>query len=306
MAIQTQVWIRELAEKLYPNNSFVMESIDDSAWVNNKTVNLPQAGATPEVQKNRSVFPAPLVKRTDTLESYDLDEYTSTPSLIQDIEEVEVSYNKRQSVLDSHAKELNLVTANNFLNAIAGSGASNIIRTTGADVESNTASATGNRKALTIDDLNKARQMFDDMDVPEEGRCILLPAHMYNNMINLEKDVILSKDFNGDVDIKQGVVTRILGFKIYKRGKKNVVRYTNAATPVIKDFTAAGAATDNAAAILWHKDFVRRAKGSTKVFYDVDKPEYYGSVFSALTRFAAKKWYADQTGCLSIVEAASA
>lgn len=306
MAIQTEVWARDIAEKLFPENSFVNESISDDAWVNNKTVHLPQAGALPEVQKNRSVFPAPLVKRTDTDATYDLDEFTSTPSLIQDIEEVEVSYNKRASVLQNHIDEQNKQIANHMAYAWAATAAASIIRTTGADRAANTPGATGTRKILTLADIFKVRSLMDDMDVPEEGRCMLLPSHMYNDLLENEKDILLSKDFRGDADVRNGVIMTLLGFKVYKRGKENVLRYSNAGTPVPIDPTTAGAATDNAAALFWGNRFTRKAKGAIKVYADEDKPEYYGSVFSTLVRAAGRKRYADGTGVAAIVEAVGA
>jgi len=304
MAIQTEVWARDIAEKLFPADTFVMDSVSDDMWVDNKTVHRPQAGALPTVERNRSTFPAPLVKRTDTDNTYNLDEFTSTPSLIQDIEEIETSYAKRTSVLQNHINEQNKQIANYLQWVWAATGSANIIRTSGDATDANTVGATGTRKKLTVQDIMDARKKMDDMDIPEAGRCLLLPASMYNNLIIDEKAILMSKDFRGAADMSNGVLNMLLGFKIYKRGRNNVLRYTNAATPVKKDSTAAGAATDNAAALVWHKEFVAKAKGSIKVYADEDKPEYYGSVFSTMVRAGGQKVYADGLGVISIVEAA--
>jgi len=306
MAILTEVWARDIAEKLFPVDSFVMQSVSDDAWVNNKTVHRPQAGALPAVEINRSSFPATSVQRTDTDNSYDMDEFTSDPTLIRDIEEVEVSYAKRQSVLQNHISQLNVKIANQIAYRWAASGAANILRTTGSNTAANTPAATGLRKMLTLNDLLIAKNTFDDMDVPADGRFILLPATMFNNLVNAEKTILLSSDFRSDATVKDGMVTKIFGFNIFTRGRENVLRYSNAGTPVVIAPSTAGAATDNAAALLWHKNFVAKAKGAVKVYSDIDKPEYYGSVFSSMARAGGQKIYTTQTGVLAIVEAVGA
>jgi len=305
MGLQTQVWARDIAEKLWPSNAFAMKAISDDAWVSNKTVNLPQAGAAPVVERNRSTLPATAVKRTDTNLTYDIDEFTSTPSHIQDIEEIETSYAKRQSVLMNHIEEINLASYQWLAHHWAPSAAAAIIRTTGGDRVANTAGATGNRKKLTIEDLIQAKAKMDDMEVPTTGRHILLPAHMYNDLVEDNWKDLLGLELSGKARIQndQDLIS-ILGFNIYMRGKDNLQRYTNAATPVKKTPDASSGTTDNAAAILWQERFVRRAKGAVKVYNDIDNPLYYGSVFSAMARLGGAKRYTDGRGVIAIVEAA--
>ena len=44
MALNREIWINTITENFYPDNSFMAKSIDDSAFVNNKTVHIPNAG----------------------------------------------------------------------------------------------------------------------------------------------------------------------------------------------------------------------------------------------------------------------
>lgn len=306
MGILTTVWARDIKEKLFPDDMFVMQSFSDDPWVNNKTVERPQSGVLPVAVINRSSYPGVMVRRADSSNSYNMDEITTDPTHIPDIEEVEVSYPKRQSVLKGHIDVLNLTLANQIAYRWAPSGASNIIRTTGGNTAANTPGATGLRKKLTLADLFKAKTFFDDMDVPATDRHILIPASIYNQLTEDEKTVLMSADFRSDATIKDGRYTNILGFNIFVRGRNNVLRYNNAGTPVAITPQTAGAATDNAAILCWHKDFVAKAKGSVKVFSDIDNPTLYGSAFSALARVGGQKLYTDQTGVLAIVEAVGA
>lgn len=305
MAIQTEIWARDIAEKLFPDNSFLAQSISDDAWVENKTVHLPQAGALPVVEKNRSTFPAVPTQRVDTDATYDLDEYTSTPSLVRDIEEIETSYAKRASVVDSHSKEINRQIANWLAYSWAPTALTGMIRTSGDAAAAITPGATGDRKKLTVADIISAKDLLDDMDIDPGGRNILLPSKMYNALLKDQWQDLVSLDKTGKARIQSGVLMELFGFKIWLRGSKNILSYSNAATPVLRAPDAAALTTANAAALVWHKDFVRRAKGSVKVYADYDKPEYYGSTFSAMARAGGRKAYSDGTGVVAIVEAAS-
>ena len=66
MALNREIWINTITENFYPDNSFMAKSIDDSAFVNNKTVHIPNAGKPSSVVINRSEKPAKIKEREDT------------------------------------------------------------------------------------------------------------------------------------------------------------------------------------------------------------------------------------------------
>lgn len=306
MAIQTQVWVREIKEQLFPSNAFITRAISDDAFVNHKQVNLPQAGALPNVERNRSVLPATISGRTDTVADYTIDEYTSDPTVIQDIEEIETSYEKRQSVLRQHINQLNLRMANWMQYHWAATSGDFITRTSGDNQTAVVSGATGTRKKITLNDIFAVKNLMDDLDIPEEGRVCLLPSYMYNDLMNDEKSTLLSLEFSGRARVQDGMLNNLLGFELYKRGKNNVLTYSNAATPVPREPGANALTSANAAALFWHPDFVRRALGTIKVYADEDKPEWYGSIFSTMARAGGRKAYSDGTGIVALVEAAGA
>ena len=82
MAIQKEIWLRDIVEGLFADNSFASKAVNDDQWVNQgKKVHIPNAGAPSGVQKNRTTVPATAVKRTDTDVEYTLDEFTTNPIL---------------------------------------------------------------------------------------------------------------------------------------------------------------------------------------------------------------------------------
>lgn len=302
MGISKEIWARDIADKLFADDMFVSAGLNDNPFVENTKVHLPQSGANPGIERNRSTLPATITQRTDTTVEYSLDEFTSDPTLIVDIDAIEVSYDKRQSVLRQHVSQLNNKMAEWIAYWWGASTSSNIIRTTGDNRNAFVAGATGTRKLVTLADIIDAKRVLDNMDVPQSGRVMVMPAEMYNDLLEIDK--VLNSQYNQTGRLPDGVVNRIFGFDIYVRS--SVVSYTNASTPVLREPGAATLTTANAGILCFHRDFVRRALGTVKVYADEDKPEYYGSIFSTMARAGGAKAYSDETGVVSIVEAAGA
>ena len=162
------------------------------------------------------------------------------------------------------------------------------------------AGQTGNRNAVTKTDLLEVKKRFHADDVipdnsPINGVAVITPA-MYSDILALG-DFTDQEKF-GTPGLPQGVVTRILGFDIYVRS--SVVVTDNADS--LKAEGAAGAATDQDAAVFYSPNLVRRAKGSVNVYIDTDKPEYYGDVFSTMVRFGAAPARNDNKGVYVLFE----
>jgi len=298
MALQTEVWIRDIQEELYANNEFANYSVNHSEFVNNKTVHVPIAGTAPNVEIDRSSLPASISERTDSELTYNLEEFTTDPMLIRDLDEIQTSYNKRQSVLSHHVREMADKIATECLIDWSTDTAANIVRTSGAAGSSLAPGATGTRKVLTLADIRSAAAKMDKQNVPKSGRYMVCDADMYYEL--LADSTVLNAETMGRPNLPDGVVRMLHGFNIIVRSSTPI--YDN--TPAVKASGAASATTDNLCCIAWHEGFVAKAMGATKVFADEDKPEYYGSVFSALQLHGATKLRSDDTGVVAIVQEA--
>lgn len=306
--ITPTIWVRDIAENLYPNNEFYMASRDDSDWLVNggNKVELPQAGAKPGVEKNRASVPATPAQRVDTTGDYTVDEFTTDPVLLKHTEEVEVSYNKRESLMFDHIETLREEIAGNFIEKWQPSLASNIIRTSGTSRAAYRAGQTGNRKAVAKNDFINAQRLMNRMDIPQSGRCCLIDADMYSDLLKIEEFVSLEKI--GSAKLTEGAVGRLLGFDIFVRSTGAI--YDNTGTPVGKAYDAAVNAADNLGAMFWHPFFVRRAlgnegNGGIVVFEKEKDPQFYGDVFSALVRAGGRKARTDEKGVIVLVEEAA-
>lgn len=310
MALQKEIWINEIQETLFPQNTLIGQvGVNDDAFVNYKTVHLPQSGANPSVVQNRSSYPATPAQRTDTEITYNLNEYTSDPTHITKVDELQISYPKRQSVLSQHVGQLQTVITNQTLYSWATSGvAGRQVRTSGANSTLALApSATGTRKALTLDDIAAAAAILDnDNFEPNEDRYLIMPASVYWQQFVTISQVNKYLEY-GAANTPTGKVAQILGFKILVRS--SVVVYDNVATPALKAISGAGvpsapAATDNLGIFAVTNSAVRKAMGSIDVFASEDRPEWYGSIFSAIVMHGASKARTNSEGIVNIIQAA--
>lgn len=306
MAVQPEVWVREIQDNLLPDSEFITKSVNHDEFIEKITVHVPQAGALPTVVKDRASLPATIQQRTDTDRTYDLSEYSTDPFIVRNVDEVQTSYKKKESVMRDHIANLRKRIGDETANTWAGVGlvsaAGQIVLTTGTDTGSIAPpSGTGNRKAVLINDLATSASKLDNDDVSQNNRWCLMPATMYHNMLIENKDELLHKDFMNIGKLPDAVVNRIWGFNIILRS--NVTVYTDAATPVLKAVGAAAATDDNFGAICWQSDQVATALGTTKIFSQDNVPEFYAdALLSATTLHGSIALRTDGKGIVTIVQ----
>lgn len=311
-----QIFSSDLAKILFPSNAFYAPSKDDSAFVNSDKVNLPQSGDAPGVVKNRSSYPASATQRTDSATQYDLEEFTSNPTHLQHSEELVVNYAKRASIVEDHGKAINDAIAESIMYNWARGGDSEnswtkkpeMVRTSGTAVRDafvkqiGATAVSGTRKRIVKADLQKVNTILNRQNVPMSGRFGLITADMLEDFFLIEE--FANSDYNKAKPYAEGQpeTFTFMGVTWYVRSDANV--FTNVATPVLKAKDANTAATDNNGALIWHRDFVRKAKGGVKFFLDQDDPQMYGDVMSSLVRAGSIGARKDGKGIVNLVEAA--
>lgn len=296
MALNREIWVSDIVEDFFPNNEFISRSVDHSQYVNNKTVHVPNAGTPPEIKKNRGTFPATAQKRQDSDLTYNIDSFSATPIHIQNAEIVELSYDKRASVLAQMKSELQRVAIESILHSwIPASPA--LIKTSGVVLEAHIDGATGNRNAFGVKDVKAIKMLFDRQDVPSEGRYILIDSDMYNELLSEMTDGA-TMNFLSGADPERGVVGRFMGFDFYSRSK--VLKTTAAGS--LKEWTASNLATDCAAGLAWQANSVSRALGEVSVFSSEQDPLYYGDIMSCEVRAGGTCVRADKKGLALIYQ----
>lgn len=291
----------DIARNIFPQNSFIRRAINDDAFIVGSNVKLPQSGAIPASKRNRSTYPVPVVLRQDTVIEYNIDEYSTDASHIKYTDKLAATYDMSGNTTSDHAMVLMTKQAEGVAYNWAPSAAGNIVRTTGADRAAIAKNATGTRKTIQGVNILALKRKMDNADIPEEGRILLLPSDMLN-------DLLAENDLLGSWELGQrlkalGALQQLYNFEIMMRS--SALRYT---TGLVRVDTAADtptlAATDHAGALAWHPQFVRSAVAGVKTFIDLDNPVYQGDLFSAISYLGASVRYEDRRGVYGIVEQA--
>lgn len=311
--IPVEIFAAYIIEKLRRTNPHLAFAFDESRFVlAGAVVHIPQAGKSPDVVKNRNVFPATAVMRGDSMISYALDVYSTDPVHVTWHEGAEISYDKLDSVLGDIVGTLIETVGDNMLyNWIHGlkktaTGyvddiipAANIIPTSGAATVVNpTDGQTGVRKALSYKELTMAQAMLDKANVPQDGRYAMLESYMKQQFIDSLSPNMMAA-FQQAADLRNGIVGRFASFNILDRS--SILAFASDGTPLVP-----GQAIDadaNLACFCWQRDSVAKAQGDIVNFETLRDPQYYGDVFSALVKFGGRCRREDWKGVLAIRQA---
>ena len=302
MALNISIWQNTLVENFYPDNSFATKSVDDSAYVEARKVIIPGAGKPSNVKRNRTAQPATVNTRTDNALEYEIDELTTDPIYIPNVDTVELSYDKRSSIISNDRSQLQNEAHLNLLERWgAGVPAANVLLTTGTVERAahTSETATGKRKRITKDDLLAIMTRMDADNVPEEGRYILLDAYMYADLLAdlTESDKWMLQN---SANAQKGIVGNLWGLNVMKRSKVLRVKSDKTLLP----WSEEAAAGELAAALAWQEQSVSRALGEVKMFDSTNNPMYYGDIYSFLLRTGGSVRRYDKKGVYLLAEAA--
>ena len=304
MALIKEIWVQDIQEALNRNADFLPYSVDHSAYIAFGVVHVPQSGANPTVNVNPSVLPLTIAQRTDTDLTYNLNQYALSPTLITNIDELQNSYDKRQSVIGQQMSTLTQTIGDYTAVSWCASGAANIVLTTGAAGTSLPPSGTGTRNAVALVDIANLAKKLDKDNVPRTGRKLLMQADMFWELFTISE--VVRASYNGfQVNaLATGVVAQLFGFDIMVRPTVAVFSKTGTSAKAVG---AAAAADDRLACIAWHQTTVSRALGAMNPMYDAGsngngKPEYLGSIFNMEVMLGSAILRTDMKGVAALVQ----
>lgn len=305
MAVTKEIWVDYIIGNLFKGNPHLESGrcFDESDQVlNGKVVHINQAGSTPQTFKNPTQFPLVAVKRADSDIIYALDNYVTNPTHIENVEKVEIAYDKMESVLGEHLETLRQLMGDDILykwvkTYTDQNAAATILRTTGGAVASHL--GTGNKLKFLKEDLKRARLRMNRDSISREGRFALIPSDMLDQLTD-DSDLKV-RDSALELDMRSGTIGRLYGFEILERA--STLRFTNDATPVAKALEAANADTDNDSVICWQANAVARAQGEVNFYENLDDALYQGDVYSANVRMGGRSRRADSKGLVVIAQA---
>lgn len=242
-ALQTEVWVPGIKENPVPDHTFVYQSEDMSEYVENNKLHLVEAGIEPGVHEDYfsdNEDPLPIANIQDIPSEVVLRTYSTERTRHRDLQEIELQYNKKQSVINRHRNSL----AKNMGARAAYSWSPS------ADDAFNKIMNLGENDSV-IDAIIDLEAFFSDHDKFDGLNICFNSAHMARIK---KEDKKLYKEVLDE--------RKLYGFNVFRYSKLPL--YTSTGTK--KPYGAALEAGDKRATILWAKDEVFRCFGDTEMY----------------------------------------
>ena len=217
---QQIVFLRSLKEEYEEIDTWLSEAEDLSSFVvDGQTLVFPEAGAEPDVYKNR-ITDVDSVEPGETVHSVSLDVYDSQNYKLRNIFLHALPFDKIQHYTRKSADSIVKQEVEDAAHAFAPDVAGNkkiIIPTTG--------NARNGFKMLTLTDIVTLARACDNATFPTDGRNLVLPSDMWWDLVNnndILKGQLERAQHNG---IIQPLIVEYYGFKIHKSKQKLNIGY---------------------------------------------------------------------------------
>lgn len=276
MALNKEVWINQVMEGFYPDDSFLQKAKDLSEFVENDRLHIASAGIDPKVLINNTTYPIKTVEREDEDCEIILDKFETENTIVRRPDAIEYSYDKLESVIGQHRATLRKSVAMKAIHAFAPA-----VDTADTPVIQTSGLATNGRKRLTFADILALKERFDDADVPLADRYIVLhPKHVTDLLL---QDMELFKNLT---EIKDGKPFNFAGFGFYSFAQMPV--YTVEEGVLTKlPFNAVKPENAQFASVAFYAEEVMKADGEIYMYSKEDDPGERATIVGFDKRFVA-------------------
>lgn len=244
--LQKEIWVAGIKENPVPDGSFILESEDMSMYVDNNKLHLAEAGIDPAVHENYfagNEDPLPVANIQDIPNEVVLNTYSTEQTRHRDLQEVELQYDRRTSIIRRHKNslDLNLGKRAAFQWSPDADNAYNKIMALGADDSIIDA-------IIDLEAFYAANDLFDGLNI------CFTPEHMARIK---KEDKKLYKEI---LDEK-----RMYGFKVHRYSQNPAYeKATSAKKPFGSVFAPE---TDVKASFTWVKGEVFRCWGDVEMYH---------------------------------------
>ena len=270
MPIEKQVWTDIILEQPIADDSFLLASQDMSELVDNNLIHLADAGVEPEVFIDNDTYPIGIVSREDAPIELPLHTLDTKNTVVRNVEAIESSYKKLESVVSGHkralARQSAALAAYNWCPLKDGENTP-VLETTGI------AGADG-RKPLTFDDLDTLETRFRDLEVDMSKLVLVLNSRHLADLKAEDRKLYRES-------MKDG---RIGNFKVYTYPHLPLFDTT---TKQKQAFGSAAGVNSSMASLAYVQTEVMRARGTTEPFVREKDPEARGDILGYQQRFTA-------------------
>lgn len=270
MAIEKEIWIQSLMEGFVPNTSFLGDSVDMSDFVDHDKIHLAEAGINPNVLIDNTSYPVPTAQRADTPLELALHTFDTENTVVRNIEQKTSSYDKVASVVRGHKNALlikeSAFAAHSWCPTKNGEFTP-IMATVGA----------ANRhgyKSMSFEDILAIVSKYRELDVDIASLVAVL--HPFHHADLQAEDKKLYKDIMA--------TGNLFGVKLHSFSKTPTF---DSVTAQKKALGSAATGTDAISSLIYCRDRVMRATGTTDAFITEKDPGARGDILGFQQRFTA-------------------
>lgn len=207
LPVLNQTAEKEMIKKFRHSNTWLGALKSKQGWVDNDVIKIPKSGAAPTVLINNTVYPIVSNGRNDSHVVLSLNKYETTNTTVTAAELYALPYEKVSDVQEQHREELEDKTAQHALHSIAPNANT---ASTPVLVCSGPLSVT--RPTLTAKDVARLKLAMDKLQVPREGRILVLCADHVADLLN--EDKTFSVQYHNAID---GTLSKsFYGFTVYE------------------------------------------------------------------------------------------
>ena len=295
-----KIFARELERRLYDNNSFVTESVQDfsGSLVGNTVVVHQETNFADNKIVVNPTFPRTPATKDDNSLTYTLDQIYFDPITATNFDLNQQNYDKKGSQMQQMSAMMADKVAVTCLHNWAAESASNYVRTSGATGGSLPVGVSAAKKKLTYADLLNAQEAIASQNVNMANCYWVMPFALYKEALQLEE--VRNNDVLGTRAFSTGQIGTILGMPVYMRSATQLYDITT--TPARKAVGATAAATDAYSIMLASSAHVRRFEGNVSVLTDENSPIYGGDVMALDLKFGCAKGRSDEKGIVQIIQ----
>lgn len=260
-----EVWLRRVETRLMtaneapwldgiPELDVQVQEFGAGSAAESNVIHIPTSDFEPDVLINNTTYPIALQAYTDSEATITLDKYQTKVTTLSDDQIVGAAYPRIDNATRSHVISIATKKYQKAIHALA--PASN---TTNTPCIATSGDNVGTRKRLVYDDLINLKNKLDQLEVPAEGRRLVLSTDHMN-------DLLLDRKNFGDqlVNYKAGMpAPQIAGFAIYSYVSNPY--FTTAGVKVA--FGAVPGANDNRASVCFYEGNVAKKTGLTKQYF---------------------------------------
>lgn len=274
MALNKEIWISQILEGFYPDDSFLQKPVNYSAFVENDRLHIAAAGIDPKVLVNNTTYPIKSVNRDDSDNEIVLDKFETENTIVRRPDAIEYSYDKLESVIRQHRATLRKSVAMKAIHAYAPASDTTdtpVILTTGLNA--------GGRKRMTFADILTLKERFDEAEIPLEERYLVLhPKHVSDLLL---EDIELFKDLT---NIKDGEPFKFAGFGCFSFAQMPTYKTE---TMVLKKVPFEEEKTEQFASVAFYAKEVMKADGDIYMYASEDDPNERATIVGFDKRFVA-------------------